>query len=121
MNSHIYELMNMKSAFICRFIVNLLIAANALISLLLFADSFDPHVGEMRDFRFGCDGCGWSYGSKYIYSIISMAHAAVFVMAVWLGWRNRHRFLPALACLIVIPIVVFIFDYLLIIKPFWLE
>ncbi len=102
-------------------VLSVLLFINAAFAVLFLVMSLDPYWGDMQDFRFPCEACGWHYETKAIYSLTSAIPSAVLFLGTWFGWKKRQHRGQALLVLLLTPSIVYLLCYLLFIKPFWLE
>lgn len=98
-----------------------LLFVNVALAILYLAMSLDPYLGNMQDFYFPCEACGWHYESKATYFCAAAIPSAALFLGAWVGWKKREHRRQALLVLSLTPVAVYLFEYFLIIKPFWLE
>lgn len=101
-------------------VLSVLLFINAAFAVLFLVMSLDPYLGDMQDFYFPCEGCGWHYESKATYFLASAIPSATLFLATWTGWKKRKHPGQALLVLLLSPVAVCLLDYVLIIEPFWL-
>lgn len=82
-------------------------AMHAIAGFALLTISVDPYVGNLQDFHFPCEPCGWYYETKLMYFITSAVPGALLLVSSGIAWRSRSRrfmflglaLLPAMAYL----------------------
>lgn len=64
---------------------------NTAAATLLLAMSVDPYLGDMQNFYFPCEPCGWYYRTKFIYFLTIAVPGILLLFSSVVAWRAKRR------------------------------